>query len=196
MWMERTTGLNWTIHVNWALTNEFYDAKKSTSKIVVQKGRRANTDEGGGGLSQMLTIADGGGRGGPGIPDFGWRNMWTAPNWRSKGLQFQKKSFIYILKVKTESSNRVNVFCLNLCFCLTFFNIWRWVILSDLRNRFINIIVIVIKSNSFCNFQFVFDFSAFYNVLLFWQLCDRFDNMTADECEKFSMMRFCNFFSN
>ena len=28
----------------------------------------------------MLTIADGGGRGGPGTPDFGWRNMWTAPN--------------------------------------------------------------------------------------------------------------------
>ena len=28
-------------------------------------------DEGGGGVSQMLTIADGGGRGGPGTPDFG-----------------------------------------------------------------------------------------------------------------------------
>ena len=27
----------------------------------------------------MLTIADEGGRGGPGTPDFGWRNMWTAP---------------------------------------------------------------------------------------------------------------------
>jgi len=26
---------------------------------------------GGGGVSQMLTIADGGGRGGPGTPDFG-----------------------------------------------------------------------------------------------------------------------------
>ena len=28
-------------------------------------------DEGGGGVSQMLTIADGGGRGDPGTPDFG-----------------------------------------------------------------------------------------------------------------------------
>ena len=36
-------------------------------------------DEGGGGVSQMLTIADGGGRGGVGTPVFGWRNMWTAP---------------------------------------------------------------------------------------------------------------------
>ena len=27
----------------------------------------------------MLTIADGGGRGGVGTPVFGWRNMWTAP---------------------------------------------------------------------------------------------------------------------
>ena len=34
----------------------------------------------GGGVWQMLTIADGGGRGGPDTPDFGWRNMWTAPN--------------------------------------------------------------------------------------------------------------------
>ena len=42
-------------------------------------------DEGGGGVSQMLTIADGGGRGGPGTPDFGWRNMWTAP--KSKTFQ-------------------------------------------------------------------------------------------------------------
>ena len=28
----------------------------------------------------MLTIADGGGRGGVATPVFGWRNMWTAPN--------------------------------------------------------------------------------------------------------------------
>ena len=28
----------------------------------------------------MLTIADGGGRGGPRTPDFGWRYMWRAPN--------------------------------------------------------------------------------------------------------------------
>ena len=28
-------------------------------------------DEGGGGVSHILTIADGGGRGGPGTPDFG-----------------------------------------------------------------------------------------------------------------------------
>ena len=27
----------------------------------------------------MLTKADEGGRGGPGTPEFGWRNMWTAP---------------------------------------------------------------------------------------------------------------------
>ena len=27
----------------------------------------------------MLTIADGGGRGGVGTPVFGWRNLWTAP---------------------------------------------------------------------------------------------------------------------
>ena len=27
----------------------------------------------------MLTIADGGGRGGPGTPDFSCRNMWTVP---------------------------------------------------------------------------------------------------------------------
>ena len=31
-------------------------------------------------VGQMLTKTDGGGRGGPGTPDFGWRNMWTAPN--------------------------------------------------------------------------------------------------------------------
>ena len=36
-------------------------------------------DEGGGGVSQMLTIADERGEGGPGSPDFCWRNMWTAP---------------------------------------------------------------------------------------------------------------------
>ena len=33
------------------------------------------------GVGQMLTIADGGGGGGPETPDFGWRNMWTAPYW-------------------------------------------------------------------------------------------------------------------
>ena len=47
-------------HANWTLTNEyppFYHVKKSTSKIVVQQGRRENADEGG--------------RGGPGTPDFG-----------------------------------------------------------------------------------------------------------------------------
>ena len=45
------------------------------SKIVVLKGPRP---------SQMLTIADGGG--GSGTPDFGWRNMWTAPYGRTDRL--------------------------------------------------------------------------------------------------------------
>ena len=35
--------------------------------------------EGGEGVRQMLTIADGGGRGGVVTLVFGWRNMWTAP---------------------------------------------------------------------------------------------------------------------
>ena len=35
---------------------------------------------GGGGVKQMLTIADEGGRGGLKTSEIGWRNMWTAPN--------------------------------------------------------------------------------------------------------------------
>ena len=42
----------------------FYHVNKFTSKILVQKGRRPNADEGWrGGVSQKLTIADEGGEG-------------------------------------------------------------------------------------------------------------------------------------
>ena len=51
-------------------------------------------DEGGGGVSQMLTIADGGGRGGPGTPDFSWRNMWTAP----KGMPVNCRILFFLWK--------------------------------------------------------------------------------------------------
>ena len=37
------------------------------------------TSDGRGGVWQMLTIAEGGWRGGLRTPYFGWRNMWTAP---------------------------------------------------------------------------------------------------------------------
>ena len=47
--------------------------------LLLLRGRSHITSAAGGGVSQRLTIADGGGRRGPGTPDFGWRNMWTAP---------------------------------------------------------------------------------------------------------------------
>ena len=74
-------------YANWTLTNDispFYHVKPVYVKNCSTKGASGKCwrklTRGGGGVSQMLTIADGGGRGGPGTPDFGWRNMWTAPN--------------------------------------------------------------------------------------------------------------------
>ena len=91
--IEREIHLDFTIHdkqshitckldpIKWKFSilscNQVY-VKNCSTKGASSKCWRKLT-RGGGGVSQMLTIADGGGRGGPGTPDFGWRNMWTNP---------------------------------------------------------------------------------------------------------------------
>ena len=83
-----------------------YSTKGASSKCWRKLTR------GGGGVSQMLTIADEGGRGGPGTPDFGWRNMWTAPY--SPDLVFWNKDS------STSSWARVKVVLSLRCLSISF----------------------------------------------------------------------------
>ena len=46
--------------------------------------------KGGGGVRQMLTLADKWGRGGLDPPIFGWHNLWTAPNQLFTCVQYEK----------------------------------------------------------------------------------------------------------
>ena len=54
-------------------SNTFYskDIRYIMKSVVPVRGRSHITSAAGGGVSQRLTIADGGGRRGPGTPDFG-----------------------------------------------------------------------------------------------------------------------------
>ena len=56
----------------------------------------------------MLTKPDGGGRGGPETPNFGWRNMWTAPYRFTDKIQCEDKTekiaaYIFCFQTKPNS---------------------------------------------------------------------------------------------